>query len=92
LIFFGVYCFLLDWLVVRSIFLQQIIGVMMMVGGWVYAMLLHPPFLKPLQSYNLVPGGLGEFSLMLWLLVIGADSSGWNAQGASKIVLNDLQR
>jgi hypothetical protein len=92
LIFFGVYCSLLDWLVVRSIFLQRIIGVMMMVAGLAYAILLCPPLLEPPQSYNLVPGALGEFSLMLWLLVIGANSSGWNAQGASKFVLNNLQR
>jgi len=55
-----VYCFLIGCLIVRSIVLQRIIGAPMMLAGLVYAMLLRPPLLKPLQSYNLGPGALGD--------------------------------
>jgi hypothetical protein len=68
---FGLYCLLIGYLIFRSTFLPQILGVLMAFAGLGWLTFLPPPLANSLYPYNLVPGLLGEGSLTLWLLVIG---------------------
>jgi hypothetical protein len=82
LVFFGVYCLLIGYLILRSTFLPRILGVLMAVGGlsWLTfgsAMLAHR-----LSPYNFVPGILGEGALTVWLLAAGVNVQRWREQAA----------
>jgi uncharacterized protein DUF4386 len=79
LVFFGVYCLLIGYLILRSTFLPHFLGVLMMIGGlgWLTFVL---PQSKSLQPYNMMPGILAEGVLTIWLLVKGVDPQRWNEQ------------
>jgi len=70
LVFFGFYCLLISYLILRSDFLPRILGVLMAIGGLGWLTFLSPPLADYLSPYNLAPGILGEGALTLWLLVI----------------------
>jgi hypothetical protein len=80
LIFFGFYCVLIGYLVLRSKFLPRFLGVLMVVAGLGYLTLLLPSLAKALNPYNLWAGGLGEWTLTAWLLVKGVDQQRWDEQ------------
>jgi len=87
--FFGFYCLLIGVLIFRSAFLPRGIGILMALGGLAYvtsclASFLAMPF--PMVPSHLVPilGGLGELSLMLWLLIIGVNTQRWREQAAAQ--------
>ena len=76
LVFFGCYCLLIGYLVLRSDFLPRILGVLMAIGGagWLtnsFISFLSPPLARSLSSWMMAPGILGEAALTLWLLVMG---------------------
>jgi hypothetical protein len=82
LVFFGFYCLSLGYLVFRSAFLPRIIGVLLAIGGLSYltsnfANFLSPAFAAHLFPYILIFPGLGEGSLILWLLVMGVNAHRW---------------
>lgn len=82
LVFFGVYCLLIGYLIVRSTFLPQILGALMAFGGLGWLTFLSPPLANNLSPYNLAPGILGEASLTLWLLVVGVNVQRWKEQAS----------
>jgi hypothetical protein len=80
LFFFGPYCLLLGYLILRSTFLPRILGGLMALAGlgWLTFIMLAPtshliPFLEGL-------GILAEGLLMLWLLVLGVNPQRWREQ------------
>ena len=82
LVFFGVYCVLIGWLVFRSTFLPKTLGVLMMIGGLSWLTFLSPSLAGYLSPYNLAPGILGEASLTLWLLFMGVNVERWKQQAS----------
>jgi hypothetical protein len=85
LVFFGFHCLLIGYLIYRSTFLPRIIGVLLAIGGPCYvtnslASFLSPGFAAP---YLLIPPGLGELSLTLWLLVVGVNVQRWKEQASA---------
>jgi len=78
--YFGLYCALIGYLIYQSTFLPRILGALMALAGLGYLTFLWPPLGKFLTPYNLIPGALGEWSLMIWLLVKGVDQQRWNEQ------------
>jgi hypothetical protein len=80
LVFFGFYCLLIGYLIVRSTFLPRILGVLMAFGGLGWLTFLSPPLAKSLSPYVMLPGILGEGSLTLWLLVMGVNAQRWKEQ------------
>jgi hypothetical protein len=85
ILFFGFYCLLIGILIVRSTFLPRVIGVLMMLAGIAYvtndlAVLLQLPLAHALGAATPVLAGLGEGSLMLWLLIVGLNPERWAAQ------------
>jgi hypothetical protein len=88
MVFFGFYCLLIGYLIFRSAFFPRIIGVLMALGGLAYvtnnlANFLSLPLGKYLSPYVPALGGLGELSLILWLLVIGVNTQRWKEQAAA---------
>jgi len=82
MILFGFYCLLIGYLIFRSSFLPRILGILVALAGLghligTFANLLSPAFAPHLRPYIMLPGVLGEVSLMLWLLVIGVNTSQW---------------
>jgi hypothetical protein len=82
-VFFGVYCLLIGYLIFKSAFLPRILGALMALAGLGWLTFLSPPFANRLSPYNLVLGFLAELSLMLWLLVRGVNIQRWKEQASA---------
>ena len=85
LIFFGIECVILGYLIHRSGYMPRAIGVLMQVGGVCYlinsfALLLSPGLSSLLFPAILIPALIAEVSLALWLLVKGVDAERWDQQ------------
>ena len=78
LVFFGVYCLLIGYLIMKSTFLPRILGVLMAIGGLGWLTFLSPALAASLAPYNFAPGMLGEGLLTLWLLSAGLNAPRWN--------------
>ena len=77
LVFFGVYCLMLGWLVWRSGFVPKAIGALMALAGICYlinslADLAAPAFANTLSPHLMDPTLIGEAALAVWLLVFGS--------------------
>jgi uncharacterized protein DUF4386 len=83
LVFFGVYCLLIGYLIVKSTFLPTILGVLMAIGGLGWLTFLSPAFASSLAPYNLIPGMFGEGCLTLWLLAMGVNVPRWKTQAGA---------
>jgi hypothetical protein len=79
LVFFGFFCLLTGYLILKSTFLPRILGGFMMLAGLSWLTFLWPPFAAKYFSY-IVSGAVGEGLLTLWLLVKGVDAERWKAQ------------
>jgi hypothetical protein len=77
LVFFGLWCILIGYLIARSTFLPRTIGVLQALAGVGYLTLLWRPLANYLYPYNLALAGPGEISLLLWLLVKGVNVGRW---------------
>ena len=71
LVFFGIYCVLIGYLIYRSTFLPSFLGVVMAIAGLGWLTFLSPSLAKSLSPFIFLPGAVGEASLTLWLLIIG---------------------
>ena len=83
MVFFGVYCLLIGYLIFRSAFLSRILGVLMALAGLGWLTFLSPPLANRLSPYNLVLGFLAELALMLWLLARGVNVQRWKEQASA---------
>jgi hypothetical protein len=77
LVFFGFYCVLLGYLIIRATFMPRFIGVLLVLAGIGYLTFLSPPFGNSLVPYNYAPGLIGESMLTFWLLFRGVDTAKW---------------
>lgn len=75
LVFFGFYCLLIGYLIVKSTFLPKVLGWLMALAGAGWLTYLSPAFALSLQPYNMIPGIVGEGALTLWLLVFGVNAN-----------------
>ena len=83
LAFFGIWCVLIGYLIFKSTFMPQILGVLEALAGLCWLTFLWPPLAHYLSPYNQVLSAPGEISLMLWLLVKGVNVQRWNEQASS---------
>jgi hypothetical protein len=81
--FFGPYCLLIGTLILRSTFLPQLIGWLMVLAGLGWLAFLSPPVARHLSLPIEVIGIVAEASLMLWLLVMGVNVERWNEQAST---------
>lgn len=80
LVFFGLHCAGVGYLIVKSTFLPRIIGALMLLAGAGWLTFLFPPLAQGLAPFNMLPGAIGELSLTLWLLIKGVNVQRWHAQ------------
>ncbi len=85
LIFFGCFCLVVGYLIVRSGYMPKAVGVLMALAGACYlvnsfALLVSPRLAGRLFPAILAPAFIGELSLCLWLLVKGVSEDRWNAR------------
>ena len=80
LVFFGLWCVLIGYLIARSTFLPRIIGPLYILAGLGYLTLLWEPVSNYLYPYILAVAGPGEIVLLLWLLVKGVNVTKWKEQ------------
>ena len=79
MLFFGVYCAMLGHLTLRSTFLPNFLGVLLVLAGlgWLtdsFAEILSPAFDRRFGSWFEDAGFIGEMTLCVWLLVAGVDA------------------
>jgi hypothetical protein len=70
LVFFGVYCLLIGFLIYRSTYLPRALGILMAIGGVSWLTFGVAAMAKALYPYNLAPGIIGEGALTIWLLLV----------------------
>jgi len=81
LVFFGVYCLLLAYLIFKSTFLPHFLSVLLTITGLGWLTFLSPSLGEHLFRPYLMIGGLaGEGGLTLWLLAFGVNGQRWNEQ------------
>jgi hypothetical protein len=82
LIFFGVACVILGYLIYRSRYIPAPIGALMVLAGVCYgvssfAAILAPAISNLLLPAILIPTLIGELSLALWLILAGVREDRW---------------
>ena len=90
LVFFGVACLLLGILIYRSTFMPRLVGILAAIAGIGYLInsfvhLLAPSFGAYGFKYILVPCGMGELVLILWLAVMGVNNQRWKERAGAAI-------
>lgn len=80
LIFFGLWCALVGYLILRSTFMPRVIGVLLVLDGIGWMSYLVPPFATSIFTVIAVTSGVAEFSLLLWMLVFGVNNERWHQQ------------
>ena len=88
MVFFGIQCISIGYLVARSSFLPRILGVLLGLGGTCYVIASFANFLLPLGA-RLIPfvvpvALIGEGSLTVWLLIKGLNEQRWYEQATQQ--------
>jgi len=83
LVFFGCYCLLIAYLILRSSFLPHFLGLLMAVAGLGWLTFLSARSAAYFTPYHYIAGGVGEGLLTLWLLFLGVDAEGWKLQAGT---------
>jgi hypothetical protein len=83
LLFFGPFCLLIGYLILRSSFLPRVLGVLMAFAGLGWLALILPAVPHYLSIAIEVLGFLAELSLCLWLLVMGVNVERWKQQASA---------
>jgi hypothetical protein len=87
LLFFGVHCLLLGYLVATSTFLPKLLGILLMGASVAYLVGSYARFLAPALVPTVAPIYIvaiaAEIGLCGWLLVKGVDVQRWKAVAAS---------
>jgi Domain of unknown function (DUF4386) len=84
-VFDGLYCLLIGYLIFRSTFLPRILGALIACAGFGWLTFLSPPLARHLSPYNLALGILGQGSVMLWLLTMGVNEQRWKEQASPAV-------
>ena len=84
LVFFGLWCALIGFLIFRSKFMPRILGVLLAISGMGWMMYLAPPIANHLFfPYITLASAIGEIPLMLWLLIAGVNDQRWREQACA---------
>ena len=90
LVFFGFQCLVLGYLLFRSTFFPRglglILGLLLAIGGLGYMVNIFASVIPPavgvhLFPYIMLPAGIAEISLTMWLLVVGVNVSTMEGTG-----------
>jgi hypothetical protein len=74
IVFTGLYCLQIGYLILRATFLPRPLGIVMALAGLAWLTWLSNPLVAYLSPYNLTVGAIAELSVFLWLLVRGVNA------------------
>jgi hypothetical protein len=82
LVFFGLHCLLIGYLLFRSTFFPRILGVGLVIAGLGYVAnilvtAIPPALAAHLFPYVMLPAGVAEIALTVWLITVGLNVSRW---------------
>jgi hypothetical protein len=80
LTFFGFWCVLTGYLILRSRFLPRLLGGLLVLDGVGWSLYLWPPLATFLFPAIAVASGLAEVPMQLWLIVRGVNNGKWREQ------------
>ncbi len=80
LVFFGLWCTLTGYLIIRSTFLPRILGLLLAIDGVGWMLYMYPPLANQLFPFIATASALAEIPLQLWLLAFGVNSQRWTEQ------------
>ncbi len=84
LVFFGLWCVLIGFLILRSTFMPRILGVLLSIAGLGWMVYLVPPLAIHLFiPYIAGASALGEIPVLLWFLVVGVNPQRWKEQACA---------
>ena len=89
-VFYSGYLLAAGYVVWRSSFLPRALGALLVTGAICYltysfTAILAPGFAALLVPYILIPSGLAEFALCLWLLIAGVSVARWKERARAAI-------
>ena len=87
--FFGFYCLLIGYLILRSTFLPHTLGALMAVAGLVLLTFVSRQLTNQFSPYQYIAAGIGEGLLTVWLLAGGVNAAQWKEQAAGQSALED---
>jgi Domain of unknown function (DUF4386) len=85
LVFFGFHCVVVGYLLFRSTFFPRVLGLLMAIGGAgyianIFVTVLPFDVAARLFPYVMLPAGVAELSLSLWLVVVGVNAAKWRSR------------
>lgn len=80
LVFFGLWCLLTGYLILKSAFLPRILGVLLAIDGLGWMLYVSPPFAAHLFPVIAAASAVAELPLQLWLIVRGVNPERWKQQ------------
>lgn len=84
LIFFGLWCVTIGFLIFKSTFMPRILGVLLAISGLGWMTYLVPPVaIRLFIPWLAGASAIGEIPLLLWLLVMGVNSQRWKEQASA---------
>jgi hypothetical protein len=88
LVFFGLHCLILGYLLFRSTFFPRILGVALSIGvlGYlanIFATVIPPAIAGHIFPYIMLPAGIAEIALTLWLIIRGVNVPRWKEQAST---------
>jgi hypothetical protein len=83
LVFFGVWCVLVGYLIFESAFMPRVLGLLLMISGLGWMMYLALWFAISIFPFIAAASALGEIPLELWLLIKGGNAQRWREQAAA---------
>lgn len=88
LVFFGLWCVLIGFLIFRSTFLPRVLGVLLAISGLGWMIYLVPPLaIRLFIPYIAGASALGEIPLELWLIVMAVNAERWKEQASATVQL-----
>jgi hypothetical protein len=85
LVFFGFWCILAGYLILRSTFLPRILGMLLVIDGLGWMMYVSPQLASHLFPFIATASALAEFPLQLWLIVKGVNAQRWKEQASAVV-------
>jgi hypothetical protein len=84
IVFFGLWCVLIGFLIFHSAFLPRVLGILLAISGLGWMTYIYPPLAEHLfVPYLAGASAMGEFPLLLWLLIAGVNGRRWREQAAA---------
>ena len=86
-VFFGFYCLLIGYMILRSTFLPHTLGALMAIAGLGWLTFVSRQLADQFSPYPYIAGGIGEGLLAVWLLAVGVNPVRWKEQAGGQCAM-----